>query len=135
MNVPRVPHVTRALSKTTSQLVKYYHHLNRSCDVAVILSKRRKLASSPAIRIKPALSLSERRAENLLLNERTAGDLQKKLGSTANNIPYAKTRLMPTGIAQLRVIYQMPNVNLQPPNVLLQLPEVDPKLPSRKKID
>ena len=45
-------------------------HLNRSCDVVVILSNRRKLASSPAIRIKPALSPSEKKAEKILLNER-----------------------------------------------------------------
>ena len=44
-------------------------HLNRSCHVVVILSKRRKLASSPTIRIKPALSLNERMAEKLLLME------------------------------------------------------------------
>ena len=65
-------------------------HLNRSCDVhvVVILSKRRKLASSPAVRIKPALSPSKRRVENLLLNER------RQLGIDHNQIKLRKDRIL-----------------------------------------
>ena len=74
------PEISQQSVRDCSRLGKYSqdHHrprpvlvrLTRTCEVASILSNRRKLVSTPDISIKPHMSFKEKQIESILLRER-----------------------------------------------------------------
>ena len=76
------PEISQQSVRDCSRLGKYSQdhqrprpvlvRLTRTCEVASILSNRRKLASTPDISIKPHMSFKEKQIESILLRERRA---------------------------------------------------------------